>query len=154
VKSRILFLIFCASIFGACNKDVVFEKNVSIPDYKWDLNNLVALDAEISDTTVPYNIYINVRNASGYQYSNLFLFMTTGLPDGSSARDTLELTLADESGRWLGEGMGDLRDNRLLFKKKFFFPEQGTYRFSLQQAMRVNPLPEIADVGLRIEKSK
>jgi gliding motility-associated lipoprotein GldH len=67
-------------------------------------------------------------------------------------RDTVELTLADASGKWLGSGMGDIWDNRVLFKQSFRFPEKGTYQFALEQAMRVDPLPQVMDVGIRIEK--
>jgi len=147
-----IILIFLI-LFSACDKGVVFEKNVSIPDYKWNMNNIVNLETEIKDTTALYNIYINIRNASGYQFSNLFLFLNTTTPAGTMARDTVELILADEGGRWLGNGQGDIWDNRILFKKNFRFPQAGTYKFALQQAMRVNPLPEVADAGIRIEKA-
>jgi gliding motility-associated lipoprotein GldH len=139
--------------FSSCDTDAVFDKNIKIPDYDWDMNNVVKLDAEIKDTIHPHDIYISVRNASGYQFSNLFLFLTTKTPKGETARDTVELTLADARGKWLGEGMGDIWDNQILFKKNFRFPEAGTWHFELQQAMRINPLPQIMDVGMRIEKA-
>jgi gliding motility-associated lipoprotein GldH len=137
---------------SACDRNVVFEKNIVIPDNKWEMNNIVKLDAQIDDTVSLHNIYINVRNAGGYQFSNLYLFFNTGTPKGEQARDTVELTLADERGKWMGDGSGDIWDNRILFKRKFRFPEAGMYHFELQQAMRMNPLPQIMDVGLRIEK--
>jgi len=140
--------------FSSCNPNTTFEKNIKIPDYRWEMNNIVRLDAEIKDTLSPQNIYINVRNASGYQFSNLFLFLTTKTPEGETARDTVELTLADAHGKWLGDGSGDIWDNRILFKKNFRFPEAGTWHFELQQAMRINPLPQIMDVGMTIEKGK
>jgi gliding motility-associated lipoprotein GldH len=139
-------------LFASCNSSVVFEENVKIPDYSWDMSNIVSLDVEISDTITSNNIYINIRNASGYPFSNLFLFLTTKTPSGQIARDTVELILADESGQWLGDGLGDIWDNRILFKPAFRFPQKGTYRFEFQQAMRMNPLPQIMDVGLRIER--
>jgi len=139
---------------AACNMSSTFEKNIKIPDYSWDLNNIIRLNADIEDTINAHNIYINVRNASGYQFSNLFLFLTTKTPRGETARDTVELTLADAHGKWLGNGLGDIWDNRILLKKNFRFPEAGTWHFELQQAMRINPLPQIMDVGMRIEKSK
>ena len=133
---------------------MVFEKNTVIPDNKWEMNNIVKLEAEIKDTISLNNIYINVRNAGGYQYSNLYLFLTTRTPHAGEARDTVELPLADERGKWYGNGSGDIWDNRILFKRNFRFPESGVYHFELQQAMRVNPLPQIMDVGMRIEKAE
>ena len=147
------FFIFLILFLASCDKSVVFEKNISIPDYKWEINNILRLETEITDTVNPHNVYINVRNGSGYEFSNLFLFMTTITPKGLVAHDTLELTLADARGKWLGSGSGDVWDNRILFKRDFKFPEAGLWHFELQQAMRVNPLPQVMDAGMRIEKA-
>ncbi|MBK9478712.1 MAG: hypothetical protein IPN99_07715 [Bacteroidetes bacterium] len=40
-----------------------------------------------------------------------------------------------------------------MFKKGVRFRKTGTYRFTLEQAMRVENLPLIMDVGMRIEKA-
>lgn len=139
-------------ILAACNSRVIFEDNIKIPEYKWEINNVLRLETEISDTLSAYNIYINLRHASGYPFSNIFLFVKTTSPDGSSVKDTLELTLADETGKWLGSGMGDIWDNRVLFKKNYRFNQPGAWAFDIQQAMRINPLPQVMDAGLRIER--
>ncbi|REK05755.1 MAG: gliding motility lipoprotein GldH [Bacteroidetes bacterium] len=152
---RILAILFLSSfILVSCDSRVIFEDNIRIPENRWYQDNIIRLQAEIPDTVTPLNLYINVRNASGYQFSNLFLFMNTITPDSMIARDTVEIQLADESGRWMGDGMGDIWDNRILFKKNFRFPVAGTYTFELQQAMRVNPLPQIMDAGIRIERAE
>ena len=145
--------IFLIMLISACDRNVVFEQNVKMDDNRWNVNQPVKLEADIQDTISQHNIYINVRNAGGYAFSNLFLFLTTTMPDGKTARDTVELTLADANGKWLGDGMGDIWDNRILFKRNFRFPMSGIYKFELQQAMRLNPLPQIMDAGIRIEKS-
>src|SRR5437868_15040740 len=98
------------------------------------MNNVIRLDAEIKDTVSLNNIYLNIRNSGAYQFSNLYLFLTTRTPKDEESRDTVELTLADDRGRWLGNGSGDIWDNRILFKRKFRFPQSGTYHFELQQA--------------------
>ena len=150
---RIAGILIPVLMLSSCDPNVVFEDNVKLPENRWEISNIVKLETEIADTITPHNIYINVRNAGGYQFSNLFVFFTTQTPSGKAARDTIELTLADASGKWLGDGMGDIWDNRLLFKSNFIFPEKGNYIFMLEQAMRVNPLPQVMDVGLRIEKA-
>ena len=147
------FILFIAiSFFTACDKNVVFDKNVSLPENRWEQSNIVTLETEIKDTITIHNIYINVRNAGGYQFSNLFVFFTTKTPSGKMERDTVELTLADPSGKWMGEGLGDIWDNRLPFRHNFRFAEKGEYTFTLEQAMRVDILPQIMDVGIRIER--
>jgi len=152
--ARLLILLFTALSLTSCDTGVIFEKNIKLDDNRWYQNNIIRLETEISDTISPVNIYINVRNAGGYQFSNLFVFLTTTLPDNRQSRDTIELVLADESGKWKGDGLGDIWDNRILFKKNFRFPQTGKYTFELEQAMRVDPLPQIMDAGIRIEKAE
>ena len=149
-----IILVLIAGMFISCDRNVVFEENVKIPENRWAQNNIVTLSTEITDTIHPHNIYINVRNAGGYQFSNLFLFFTTLTPSGKAERDTIELMLADESGKWMGDGLGDIWDNRLPFRMNFVFPESGAYTFNFEQAMRVDPLPQIMDIGIRIERAE
>ena len=152
MKQKIFFLtLFSAALFSSCDSSRVYEKNIRIPKYEWDMNNVLKFEVPITDTVQAYNMYFNVRNASGYSFSNLFLFFTVHSPGGTQERDTVEIKLADETGKWLGEGLGDIWDNRVLFKKDFHFPVSGTYTFEMEQAMRVNPLTYIMDAGIRIE---
>lgn len=151
-RFRIVFLLLLFFVLTSCDRTVVFEDNVKLPENRWEQGNVITLKADIQDTIQAHNLYINVRNAGGYQFSNLFLFFTTETPSGQRERDTVELTLADPSGKWLGDGMGDIYDNRILFKRSFRFPEKGEYTFRLEQAMRVDPLPQIMDAGIRIER--
>ena len=148
----VAFSLICLS--SSCDKSRVFEEYKKIPDNSWFINNKISFEVNIQDTINPDNIYVDVRNSGSYQFSNLFIFLTTYLPDNSVAKDTLECTLADPSGKWLGSGLGDLWDNKILFKKNFRFQHSGKYRFEMVQGMRVNPLNLISDVGLRIEKAK
>jgi gliding motility-associated lipoprotein GldH len=151
---KILLLVLSTIItFVSCDKSRVFEENTNIPDNVWNRNNKVRFDLSIDDLDSRYNFYINVRNAGNYPYNNLFLFMDTKYPDGFVSRDTLECILADESGAWLGDGSGDIFDNQILFKKNFKMKQKGNYVFVLEQGMRVENLPMIMDVGIRLEKT-
>lgn len=143
-----------AIIFTGCDPSRVYEKNEKIPDYNWDQNYPLTFIVNITDTVSYHNIYLNVRNAGYYRFSNLFVFINTRLPQGNIQRDTAECNLASPDGKWLGDGLGDIWDNRILFKEHMRFPKIGEYRFDLVQAMRVNPLQGIMDIGIRIEKEK
>ncbi len=141
-------------LFSSCDPSRVFEENKKVANNEWDLNEPLLFQVSIDDTVQYHNVYINVRNAGHYRFSNLYLFINTIFPGGQLQRDTLECTLAAPDGRWLGDGLGDIWDNRILFKKNVRFPQAGEYRFELIQAMRINPLPGIMDAGIRIEKAQ
>ncbi len=154
LKARfiVITILSFGSFFSACDNNRIFEENAEIPDNNWSSSNVVKFDVTIVDTVTPTNFYINVRNANGYPYNNLFLFIKTSFPGGKISTDTLECVLADEKGEWLGSGMGDIYDNQIPFKKNVIFPEAGKYTFEIQHGMRADLIPLIMDVGLRIEK--
>jgi gliding motility-associated lipoprotein GldH len=153
-KKNILFYIAAVLILSACDNNRIYEKNKDIPQHLWHKDTLVKFEVDITDTLTPSNFYINVRNADGFPYANLFLFIKTTFPDGKTAQDTIECILADDKGKWLGSGMGDIYDNQILFKRNVVFPQSGIYTFEYRHGMRLENLPLIMDVGLRIEKAK
>jgi gliding motility-associated lipoprotein GldH len=159
IKNRIkgfffaAFLMLCV-LFSSCDKSRIFEENTAIPESGWDSSNVIKFEVDIKDPSTPANFYINVRNADGYPYSNLYLFVKTKFPNGKESNDTLECQLADENGKWIGKGIGDIYDNQIPFKRNVRFPLAGKYLFEIGQGMRTNNIPLIMDVGLRIEKAE
>jgi gliding motility-associated lipoprotein GldH len=53
----------------------------------------------------------------------------------------------------LGSGSGNLYSYQIIFKTGQRFPAKGTYHFELEQNMRDNPLHEVSDMGIRVEKA-
>ncbi|TND10441.1 MAG: gliding motility-associated lipoprotein GldH [Bacteroidetes bacterium] len=148
----VLFL-FSLLLFSACDENRLFEENRELPDHAWSEKNKLAFSFFVSDTVSPYNFYINLRNADDYPYSNCYVFMTTHFPNNKIRRDTIELMLADQNGRWLGKGQGDIYDNQLKFRSNMRFPLKGKYLVEMEQAMRRQSLPGMYNAGIRIEKS-
>jgi gliding motility-associated lipoprotein GldH len=151
---RILLLVFIASFaLSSCNFNSIYNENVSIADAKWYKEEAVRFEVLIADSLSHYNFYLNLRNTTNYRYSNLYVFLTTRFPNGNMTRDTIECVLADIRGRWLGKGWSNLKENNILLKKHLQFPLNGKYVFFVQQAMRVDTLEGIHDVGLQINKA-
>jgi len=117
------------------------------------MSEIVKFDVSISDTISKNDFFINIRNSTEYSFSNIFFFITTTFPDGGTTRDTVECFLADINGKWLGKGLGKFKDNRILFKRNMSFPSKGIYSFEFEQAMRVENIKGIDEIGIRIVKS-
>jgi len=150
----ILLIALSVLVLVSCDPGRVYEKNIRIPDGIWNQNNPVSFEVIVEDTITPHNLYINVRNTGMYPLSNLYLFVTTIAPSGHTINDTVQIILADEKGKWLGDGLGDIWDIQRLYKEQVRFAQKGKYIFEYEQAMRLEKLPFILDVGLRVEKSK
>lgn len=155
MKLNAAFLPVTLTIFilVSCDPGRVYEKNIRIPDGIWTWNSPVRFEVFVEDTITTHNLYLNVRNTGMYPLSNLYLFITTIAPSGHMIKDTVQIILADEKGKWLGDGLGDIWDHQKLYKEQVRFAQKGKYIFEFEQAMRIERLPFILDVGLRVEKA-
>ena len=138
---------------NACDQSVVLSSSTPVESGKWGFNNTLEVNAEMTDTISPLNFYIQVRHGSNYQYQNIIVFFKTYFPNNTYQVDTIDCPLAERSGRWYGSGLGDLLDNRIMFKRNVQLPQAGNYKFELQHAMRYDTIEEGCDIGLRIEKA-
>lgn len=136
----------------ACDSNLIFEKNIPIKGGTWASDQPVDITFNITDTIQPVNIYINIRHATSYPNSNLYLFVDTWYPNQQHTRDTLEFLLAEPDGKWLGSGFGKIKSLRVPIVKGIRFPQSGEYTIQLLQAMRVDNLEGMEDIGIRIEK--
>jgi len=152
------YLFFFLSLFllagiVSCDRKRVFESYIKLDEKGWNKDSVVVFHVQLKDTTRNHNLYVNIRNKGTYPYSNLWLFLTIGSPDGTMRTDTVEFSLAEPSGRWKGSGIGGLHDNQILYKSSVYFPRKGQYIFKIKQGMRDNVLKGIRDIGIRIEKT-
>lgn len=138
---------------AGCSRKTLFNETVNLPDRGWSMNQFVTFEVPAGDTAQPYDLYLMVRNTARYAWSNLWLFVETHSPTGFVLRDTLEMRLADERGKWLGRGIGDRFAVEIPYRQWVRFPQTGTYRFEIHQGMRDTLLEHITGVGFRIEKS-
>ncbi len=149
IKSTILFAILSV-VFYSCNTNILFDQNISLPQEGWHKNDAAAFNVNINDSINSFKFKLNIRNTTDYRYSNLYIFLITKLPNGNISRDTIECILANNEGKWLGKGWGNIKENNIVLKSNLRFPLTGNYKFILQQAMRVDTLKGISDMGLSI----
>lgn len=145
-----LFLVTLLALAGC--KQVMFQESHEVPNKNWEADRTFRFEVPVQDTMSSYDFYIDLRNGANYPYANIYMFVNTTFPSGKSARDTVECILADKRGKWLGDGLGDILDNHILFKENIRFPNSGTYVFEFEQGMREEALPAMLDVGISIEK--
>lgn len=147
-----LFLMF------SCTDKTDFNTYKSIATEGWKANEKVMFEFDVKDTISPKNLFINIRNNSAYAYSNLYIITELIFPNKTTIIDTLQYQMADETGRFLGNGFTEIKENKLFYKENKTFLISGKYFFNVRHAMRkngdVNPiafLKGIQEVGFSIE---
>jgi gliding motility-associated lipoprotein GldH len=155
-KQRLFYLVLCLCfgvLTGGCtDPGALLDKNTEIVNNNWSYINKIKYQVKIDDTAIAYNIYLNLRVTADYRYSNLFVMIRQTGPDKKTTSTRYEFPLADKDGEWYGEGSGNIYSFQMPFRKDYFFPKKGVYYFEIEQNMRDNPLHEVSDVGLRVEK--
>lgn len=148
-------LLLLTMLAGSCtDPNAIFDNNTEIADHNWSYVNRVKFDVKVDDDKAAYNQYLNLRVTGNYKYSNIFVLVSQTLPDKKKHTTRFEVKLANPDGEWLGKGSGNLYSYQVLLRKGYHFPAAGVYHFEIEQNMRDNPLHEISDVGLRVEKAQ
>lgn len=155
LHNRILqYLLALIITFGSCGTLDVFEKNVNIPNHEWSSSFQPEISFEILDTAALYNIYVVLRHTDAYRYNNIWMNLYTQVPGDTIVKQRLDLMLATNEKGWLGTGMDDIFEHRILITNT---PQpltsMGLYKFRLEHLMREEPLQYVMNVGIRVEKA-
>ena len=132
-----------------------FQKVVAVPNNAWTYSFKPKFTYDIADTMGHYVPYFIIRHTQGYPYCNAWLLFYVKTPgDTIDRRERININMAESSGKWLGRGMGEIYEERVRLNlgDSIKLNKAGTYEVTIEQNMRIDPLPEVMQVGFRIEK--
>lgn len=157
MKIRLAFIcLLVSACLAGCMPSPYYQKTTVVPGYKWDYNFQPVFRFEIDDTSALYNLYFIIRHTETYPFSNIWMWIHTKQPEDTAfSRSRIEIPLAETSGKWLGRGMDGIWEQRMPITRNdqpMIFLKPGAYEIKFEQNMRINPLPEVLNVGLRVEK--
>ena len=137
----------------SCTSIDLYEKSVAIPGHAWNSSFKPTFNFTIKDTTVPYRFFLVLRHTEKYNFSNIYISLYVKPPHTDSIQKIqLSLNLANNEG-WLGSGMDDIYEHRIPLGDPQTL-KAGEYSFTIEQIMREDPLKNVLDVGLRLEKKQ
>jgi gliding motility-associated lipoprotein GldH len=131
---------------------------VTIPRHSWKSGYKPSFTFTIKDTSSAYQLFLILRHNDKYNYNNIFINLYTKQPHQDTTQSArYDLRLATNEKGWLATGMDDIYEHRIALTpagQKFYFRKSGDYTFSIEQIMREDPLNNVLNVGLRIEKKE
>ena len=158
IKRLFLFLAPCALCLFSCATIDLYEKSVAIPGHVWENSYKPSFTFTIKDTTSAYQIFVVLRHNDKYNFNNIYLNLHTKQPGQDTTQTArYDLKLATNEEGWLGSGMDDIYEHRIPLTptgQEFRFKKTGDYTFSVEQIMRENPLKNVLNVGIRLEKKQ
>ncbi|MBA7552747.1 Gliding motility lipoprotein GldH [subsurface metagenome] len=137
-----------------CHVNELYDQVYTFTHDRWEDDQIIDFEFPVSDTAKAYDLFLQIRNSGSYSFSNVWLFVETYAPNGSSLRDTVEIILTDNAGCWLGKGIGNVNEMQVSFKQNVYFLHRGIYKVTIQHAMRDSTLLGILDIGLRLQYHK
>jgi gliding motility-associated lipoprotein GldH len=155
---RISLSFFALLVFlGGCDSRRIFEDNVEFRDRKWKIAEPVQFQFTIDDASKKYNLLMNIRNSLDYPYARIFVNYDLLRQDSSSLTKKMlaEYLFDQKTGRPFGtSGIGDIYDHQFPVVKNYSFEKAGAYTIKLNQFMRMDTIPGILAVGIRVERAE
>lgn len=155
---RALIAVLTLILLVQCRSIDLYERTVNIPKHAWSSDFTPSFEFEIKDTISLYEASLVLRHTDGYPFNNIWLIVQVETPDSLFTFRT-EKKLGDNDKGWLGTGLNDVIEHRIslnpdLANAGISFRKSGTYTFRLTQIMREDPLPEVLQAGIRVERKR
>ena len=138
----------------ACQTMPLSEQNTIHPDHQWSSAKPEKYLFNITDTNSVYKVIFVIRHHNAYHYKNIWVELSHSSAGEQTQTQAFNLNLADDQKGWLGTGMDDIYDHRVLINSKPIKLPKGIFTISTQQIMREDPLQNILTTGIRVEKAK
>jgi gliding motility-associated lipoprotein GldH len=156
MRSYFILVVFLFLLCG-CDSRRVFEDNVEFRTRNWKIAETVHFEFQIPDTSKKYNVLMNIRNSLEYPYARLFVNYNLLNQDSTSLTKKMigEYLFDQKTGKPFGtSGIGDIYDHQFPILKNYSFEKTGAYKIKLTQFMRMDTIPGILAVGIRVEKTE
>ena len=154
LKIYLFFLVPYTWFLASCTTIDLFEKNVTLPGFKWQNSYKPEFTFVIKDTTARYQLFLVLRHTEKYNYNNIWVNYYYQPPNDTLHKEAREFQLATNEKGWLATGMDDIYEHRIKLAPDAGKLKAGSYKFILENIMREDPLKEVLNVGVRIEKVK
>lgn len=156
---RISSLLFMLTILlSSCGDDArVYEQYNDFETRYWLAQDKPQFEFSISDASIKYTLYADVRNSVSYPWSRFFMNYSLQDSTGTELKKDLvsEFLFDAKTGKPFGKsGLGDIYDHEVVLLKDYQFTKAGKYKMSFEQQMRTDTLQGILAVGLRVEKTE
>ncbi len=149
---HLIYLSALIFAIASCADQHFFFEEGKLPPEGWRFGDTLSYDFMIEDTTVRYDIQLDVAHGSEYSYQNLYLQIFTQFPDGKQLDQTLSIDLADNKGAWYGNCSGATCKLQVVLQQNAIFDQVGAHTLKIAQYMRYEPIEEIRSISLVLDK--
>lgn len=145
----------CLGLLVSCQPNSVYHDSDVFGLQGWDMNDTLCFSDSLG-SSAPLSLHgeLTLRHTNAYPYQNLWLYITTTTGDSLATSDSINWTLAEPDGTWLGAGWGSLYTISYKLPDLTFAPDDSLRLFKVEivHGLRDSLLTGLSDLGLRIYK--
>ena len=141
-------------LFVSCNREELYFEYEMVEKGDWYRDSVLtfSLDTLKANQIGEYKISLELTTSMLYPYSDIQLKIDHNLNDTIISSDTLRYKVVDEHGKWLGNGVGSLRQLSILYKSYVWLDSTRNYEINIFHLINKDPLHGIEKVGIRVYK--
>lgn len=151
MRLGIVWMVLVLTVAG-CSKDgrKLYDEFQPVNVNGWSWTDAKSFTFTIPDSSYLYEVHCGLRITGSYNYSNIYLLYSLE-GNGVAARNLFQMTLSDNTGKWLGKGSSNLisYDHLMLANAKL---KPGKYTIRVAQNMRDEMLKNVSDIGIYVTK--
>jgi gliding motility-associated lipoprotein GldH len=148
-KYRFLSLLFPFTlIYAACSGGSFYESTHTFTDVNWSYEDTIKFAFNIQDTSLRYNMYLDIEHKSTYPFQNLYVKIHSAFPDGQLISEQHSLELQGKNGTWISVCRGQDCGIRFILRENMRFDQLGAYTVFLEQFTRTENLKGVESLGL------
>ncbi len=154
MKDPLKYLLILAAVFVfGCNPDYIMDQTYDIKETGWTYDNPLNFEVDIKDSLKIYNLYLDIEHSTEYPNQNMYVMIHTAFPSGKKISEKVSLEMANKAGVWYGDCDSEWCKLRVVIQEGAFFNALGKHTFTIEQYMRIDPLPEVKSISFKIENT-
>lgn len=150
---KLISLLMIAIFAMSCNESRVYEKHrKNFTDYRWESSKILEYSPEITETDQKYKIYFAFRHIDGFNIESISINLEIITPSGETSNKDYVIQIFKDQFMYNGKCMGSYCDLETLIEDNYTFAEEGEYSFKVKHLMSQDPLLNVMEVGIIIDK--
>lgn len=161
LKHNLIFILYSFSLLfftTSCGeKEVKYSFFHELKNSEWRQRDSLSFEIDSAHFSInePYTLNLEISNNPKYPYKNIWISALHNFKsDSIFSCVEKEFQLADESGKWNGDGFGILYQSSFILEETIIFREKRNYIIKIRHVMKDSPLIGIEKIGIRLSKKK
>jgi len=147
------FALLLILLLASCGKSYLVNEKIEFEEKSWSYADSLDFQFSVVDTSLRYNLYLEIDHTKLYAYQNIYMNVMTKFPNGSEKTQRLNLDLAEPDGKWKGDCNGNDCNAQIILQYKAWFNQLGMHYFSFEQLTRDEKLQGINSISFKIAKN-